>query len=122
MLLVFTEVCMVCLHVRTASASLTAGVCHEFCTPMPNYRSKYSSPLYDVQTIFLKHKNTHHILQHTHVWIVTHAHKSESMYSSVSSWSSGKTRESWKQLKHFESNLRIARQLFPFDLLDTQPV
>lgn len=111
----------VCVCVRTASASLTAGVCHVFCTPMPNYRSKYSSLLYHVQTVFLKHEdqNKHLHLKYTythldcHIRTYTHTQKSESIHSSVNSWIPGKARNNWNALRVI-SNIQTAISFWPF--------
>lgn len=47
-----------------------------------------------------------------------HTHRVKSIGSSANRWSSGTERESWKQSKHFVSNIRPFRQQFPVDLLN----
>jgi len=125
----FSMKCVRCVRVRMESASLTAGVWHDCCTPMSNYRSKYSSPFYHVQTIYFKHERqkyttpfTKHIYRQLDYHIYTRTHKSESIYLSGNGCCSGKAKESWKRVKCFESNLIISRLLFPFDILDLKPV
>ena len=81
-------------------------------------------PYKHIETILLKQQRPKSISPYSHscAVIFVDTHKSESIYAPVNSSNSGKERESWKQWKCFESNFRICRQQFPFDLLDTKAV